>query len=274
MSAPATKIAQAAEWLRQATRVVVFTGAGASAESGIPTFRDQGGVWDRFSPEQFATPQGLWATSRSQPRLAAEFVLGLLEPIAAACPNGGHRAIAELERHLDVTVVTQNIDGLHQEASSSEVWEVHGSVFEIVTSEGDPLRRLSRRELGVVVEQLRRLLSDGFDEAAAWQALGPILGWSASGFYRPNIVLFGEPMAEPAWTRACQACDHCECLLAVGTSGVVYPAAMLPEQARSVGAKVITISPEPAFGEIWLDGTAAGTLPMLVAEAYGKARVS
>ena len=122
-------MAQADDWLRRAGKVVVFTGAGASAESGVPTFRDDAGFWQEFAPEEFAHWKGLLATALVRPRRLAEFVYAVLGPIAAAEPNAGHRAIASLEKHANVTVVTQNIDGLHQEAGSRRVLEVHGSLL-------------------------------------------------------------------------------------------------------------------------------------------------
>ena len=118
--------------LRRAKRVVVFTGAGMSAESGIPTFRDSDGFWQRFPPEQFASWRGLLQTALTSPHSVAEFVLNVVEPIAKAAPNAGHRAVAGLDRRVKTTVVTQNIDGLHQSAGSQDVLEVHGSLLEVV----------------------------------------------------------------------------------------------------------------------------------------------
>lgn len=272
VSTPSTLLNEAARRLRQAGHVVVFTGAGASAESGVPTFRDRGGVWDRFPPEQFATPQGLRDTALTHPRRVAEFVLGLIEPIAAASPNAGHFAVARMARHARVTVVTQNIDGLHQDAGSPEVHEVHGSLFEIVTLGGEPLRRVSRTQLRQVVTELRQVLQEPFTTARALEAVKPILGIGACGFHRPNIVLFGEPMAEPAWTLAADAAAGCDCMLTVGASGAVFPAASLPEEAHARGAEVIAIGPERTLATCWLKGSAAATLPTLVDAAFGTDR--
>ncbi|HVP11608.1 MAG TPA: Sir2 family NAD-dependent protein deacetylase [Phycisphaerae bacterium] len=268
MTGTPAELSLAAEWLRDAKKITVFTGAGASAESGIPTFRDEGGVWDRFPPEQFATPHGLLATALRHPRLVAEFLLGLIEPIAAADPNGGHLAVAELEKRAHVTVVTQNIDGLHQDAGSTKVHEVHGSLFEIVTLGGEPVRRVTRTQLRQVTARLKQSLARRFAPSKALRGVRPILGFNLHGLYRPNIVLFGEAMAEPAWTHAWQACEECECMLMVGTSGVVYPAAMLPERAKSAGAYIISVGLERTFCDIWLRGTAATVLPLLIREAY------
>ncbi len=269
MTTPSTDLKLAATWLRGAGHVVVFTGAGASAESGIPTFREEGGVWDRFPPEQFATPQGLHDMALTHPRRVAEFILGLVEPIAAASPNAGHFAVATMERRTRVTVVTQNIDGLHQDAGSSTVHEVHGSLFEIVTLDGEQLRRVSRAQLREVVAELRRTLQGPFTTARALEAVKPILGLGPVGFERPNVVLFGEPMAEPAWTASSEAAAACDCMLIVGTSGAVYPAALLPENAESAGARILAVGPDRTPAHLWLEGSAAAVLPVLVEAAFG-----
>lgn len=271
MSDRAENLARAADILRGAKHLVVFSGAGASAESGIPTFRDVDGLWQRFPPEQFATPHGLIAAATRMPHRAAEFVLALLEPIAAAEPNAGHRAAAALERHTRVTVVTQNIDGLHQAAGSTTVWEVHGSAFNVVSLAGDPIGVVPREQMRRVVADLHQAIEPEFDQAAALQAVRPILSFEPGGGRRPNIVLFTEAMAEPAWSQACAAADECDCMLLVGTSGVVYPAAMLPEQAKSAGADVIAVGPEsPGLCDVWLRGTSAEMLPALVKAALGE----
>src|SRR5262249_44213642 len=127
---------EAVNCLRRAERVVIFTGAGVSAESGIPTFRDAGGLWQKFPPEQFASWAGLLRTALLDPARLAEFLAAVLEPVAVAKPNPGHHAIAALEKHVLTTVVTQNVDGLHQEAGSTRVREIHGTFFEIVTWQG------------------------------------------------------------------------------------------------------------------------------------------
>ncbi len=132
----------------------MFTGAGVSAESGIPTFRDDEGFWQQFPVREFATWKGLVRTAIRRPRRLADFIHAVLHPIAVAKPNAGHRAIAEMEKHVGVTVVTQNIDNLHQEAGNTIVHEVHGSLFEVVTRRGRFIRLLSRRQLLQIAEAL------------------------------------------------------------------------------------------------------------------------
>src|SRR5262245_22170527 len=122
----------ACDQLRAARNIVAFTGAGISVASGIATFRDPSGLWNKFPPEDFANWRGLMRAALLQPRRLAEFLLSVLEPIARARPNAAHAALLELEQSRGLTVVTQNIDGLHQAAGSIRVLEVHGSILEIV----------------------------------------------------------------------------------------------------------------------------------------------
>lgn len=259
---------QAAEWLRNAKNVVVFTGAGVSAESGIPTFRDEGGFWNDFPPEQYATWPGILKAATAEPGKLAQFLLAVLEPIAEATPNAAHQAIADLEQHCSVTVVTQNVDGLHQLAGNTVVHEVHGTVFETVTLTGKFRSILSREELKRIVQDLRQPVSGMGGAFALMKRLTPLIGMDSGGGYRPNIVLFGATMAEPAWSQATSAAQECDLLICVGTSGMVYPAASLPDIARSSGANVISVDPLTARGQIWLQGTATAILPKLRDTAF------
>jgi NAD-dependent deacetylase len=269
MAAAHPSLPLAASWLRTAREVVVFTGAGVSAESGIPTFRDDDGFWRQFPVEEFATWKGLVGTAIRQPRRLAEFIHAVLQPIAVAKPNAGHRAIAGLEKHVSVTVVTQNVDNLHQEAGSTIVHEVHGSLFEVATRRGRFVRLLSRRELLRVADRLDRARRGWLVLLRVLLAVRPLAGVGLRGLHLPRIVLFGDAMAEPAWTKALEAARRCDCLIQVGTSGTVLPAAMLPMEAKSAGAKVITIDPNSGEGDVRLQETAATMLPRLVGAAFG-----
>jgi NAD-dependent deacetylase len=261
---------EAAGWLRAARRLVVFTGAGVSAESGIATFRDAAGFWRRFPPEQFATWGGLLKTATVHPTRLAEFLLEVLEPVALAAPNAGHRTIAQIEKHTQVTVITQNIDRLHHDAGSRTVHEVHGSLFEIISARGHFVRVLSRAEMLEIVHAIRRAERGHFSLPRLLLAIRPIYGLGAGVVHRPRIVLFGDAMAEPDWELAQAAAENCDCFLTVGTSGVVMPAAMLPHEARLQGAPVIGIGPEEGDSDIWLHGRAGEVLPRLVREAFGR----
>ena len=254
--------------LRKAKRVVVFTGAGISAESGIPTFRDADGFWQRFPPEHYATWNGLLTTVRTKPLSVAEFVLNVIEPVAKAEPNAGHQAIVRMEQRVKTTVITQNIDGLHQSAGSTEVLEVHGSLLEVVdTSTGELVHRFDRKDLMRIADCLHKYTSNQQSAETLLMELQQQYPWNWMGRHRPNVVLFGDGLPEAVWTRANQAVEECDVLLSVGTSGVVYPAAMLPDNAKAAGAFVVTIDPQPRSG-CWLEGNAGTVLPELIHDAY------
>lgn len=262
---------EAASWLASAKRVVVFTGAGVSAESGIPTFRDAVGFWSRFTPETFATWQGLLDTANTQPAELTRFLIALLEPIAAARPNPAHLAIAEMDKHASVTVITQNVDGLHQDAGSGRVLEVHGSLLEVVDQEQRRIRNLTRADLVKIVRRLQRAEAHPEKKDLLAWAIRPLASLTPPGGYRPRIVLFGDQMAEPDWSEALQAAEECDCFLTVGTSGTVMPAAWLPSRARVAGAMVIGVGPESGVGDTCLQGQAGEIMPKLVQAAFSDA---
>jgi len=259
----------AADILRNTRHVAVFTGAGVSAESGIATFRDADGFWQRFPPEDYANWAGLLKIAALQPRQFADFLLAVLEPVACAQPNAAHRAIAELERYVNVSVLTQNIDGLHQAAGSTVVREMHGTFFELISAtSGRFLRLVTRDEMRHVVDRIRSARDSALISVRLPAAIRPIFGPGEGGLHRPNLVLFGDAMAEPAWSQSLAAARECDVMLTVGTSGVVYPAATLPMEAKSSGAMVIQIDPTEPGGDLWLQGTATAILPHLVQTAY------
>jgi NAD-dependent deacetylase len=254
--------------LRGAERIVVFTGAGISAESGIATFRDADGFWQKYPPEQFATWDGLLNLSARNPAVLADFLLELLAPIARAEPNPGHLAIAALERYREVALITQNVDRLHQEAGSRSVREIHGTLFEVVSEDGNWLGNLSRSQLLKVVEAIQAAKADHFKTTSLALAVRPMLGLGPEGFYRPKLVLFGDGMNEPDWTESLAAAGDCDVFMTVGTSGMVFPAAMLPHEAARGGARCIAIDPAEESGDLWLPGTAGQILPELLEAAF------
>lgn len=184
-------------------KVVVLTGAGISAESGFSTFRDAGGLWEQYPVEKVATPEG-W---RENPSLVTQFYNGLREQLVAARPNRGHFAVAEMEQLWDVTVVTQNVDDLHERAGSSRVVHLHGELLKVCSSR-DPDDPRYRRTLSP--DRLRvepgELAGDG-------------------SLLRPWIVWFGE--AVPNLTMAAEAASQADAFVIVGSSLNVYPAAGL-----------------------------------------------
>lgn len=203
------------------TKLVALTGAGISAESGIPTFRDSNGLWEGYDVMQVATPEG-WAAN---PQLVLEFYNARRKKALEVKPNRGHEVLAELEKHFDVTIVTQNVDNLHERAGSSHVIHLHGSLFE------------SRSTL---------------DENLVYPIEGWQLNWGdrceKGSQLRPNIVWFGEmvPMMEVATEYAAKA----DIFIVVGTSMVVYPAAGLIHYVPYDTMKYIVDPKRPEVGNI------------------------
>jgi NAD-dependent deacetylase len=238
---------RAAERIAAARRVVVSTGAGMSRESGIPTFRDAlEGLWANFSPQELATEQGF----RANPRRVWSWYAERRRRIAACVPHAGHRALVELEALVPaLSVVTQNIDGLHQHAGSREVVELHGSI--------------RRAKCLDAHHPFTGTLPDA-GEAEADPPPCPLCGSPL----RPDVVWFGEMLPEAEMARAWALAEACDVLLVVGTSGTVWPAAELPHVAQRAGATVIEISPEPtevtAAADVYLKGPAGAVLPALI----------
>lgn len=210
----------ACERFRLARTIAVLTGAGVSAESGVPTFREaQTGLWARYAPEDLATPQ---AFSRN-PRMVWEWYQWRRQLVTEAVPNAGHLALAAMERRVPtLRVLTQNVDGLHQRAGSSQVVELHGNLFE---------DRCFRE--GVVLD---RVVESEEPPPRCPHCGGPV---------RPGVVWFGEPLPASAILEAEKICRAADFLLVVGTSGLVHPAAGLPARAKAAGAFVLEINPEP-----------------------------
>jgi NAD-dependent deacetylase len=234
---------QAAEWLRRAQRVAILTGAGISAESGIPTFRGAGGLWRNFRAEDLATPEAF----ARDPRMVWEWYDWRRQLIAAAQPNAGHVALAEWERRLPhVTLITQNVDGLHARAGSRRLWRVHGDIWTL------------------------RCVACGREEenhAVPLPELPPRC--TCGGMMRPGVVWFGEGLAEDVWAQAVDAAQRADVFFVVGTSARVYPAAGLVPSAQRAGARVVEVNVEESGVssgvDLLLRGPAAELLPRVTA---------
>ncbi len=247
----------AADAVRRADRIVVLSGAGISAESDIPTFRDtMEGLWARFDPRELATPEAFdrdpetvtrWYDHRRVRCLAAE-------------PNAGHRALVDLERRLTergggLTILTQNVDGLHQRAGSGEVVELHGSIT-----------RWRCTRTG------RRVTPDP-SPMTRFPPPSPHAADDPRAVLRPDVVWFGEMLPREALDRAEQVMQTCGCFLSVGTSSIVHPAAGFIDVALDAGVPVIEVNPGDTAASRRvthrLTATAGIALPRLVAAAFG-----
>jgi len=220
----------------------VLTGAGISAESGIPTFRGEDGLWRNYRAEQLATPEAFAA----QPEIVWEWYRWRRSIISQAQPNAAHRALVELERlSPEFLLITQNVDNLHRRAGSESIVELHGNIFGERCSEE-----------GVVVET----------EASADESLNRC---SCGALLRPDVVWFGEMLPPEALERAFNAARRCDLMLVVGTSALVQPAASIPLIAKESGAYVVEINRDPTPISTLVDdsilGLAGEVLPQLIA---------
>lgn len=229
------QIHDVASLIAGAKRLVAFTGSGISAESGIPTFRDPGGLWDRYDPDRLGTA-GV-ATMGSLTKEGREFLQEMLATLEGAMPNPGHLALAELERMgLLRTVITQNIDNLHWEAGNTRVIEVHGNFYRLRCLTCGSTFKLARgKELRSMMEQL--VTAEEGDMLELSQMMPRC---QCGGLTRFDVVHFGEPVQDfPEAELEAQSCDV---MLTLGTSGVVTPAALLPGYAKRAGAKIVEIN--------------------------------
>jgi NAD-dependent deacetylase len=240
-------VRRAADLLARARSGLALTGAGVSAESGIPTFRGEGGLWKKFDPVKVASidyfladPGAYWNVSRERGRIAL-----------AARPNPGHAALAELEAagHLSA-IVTQNTDGLHQDSGSKRVIEVHGSGRTVQCLDCGFRESRSEVQARLEVEMPPRCPSCG------------------GIFLKPTVVLFGEAMPQAAVQEAFALASEADVMLVVGSSLVVYPAAEIPLVAVRAGARMIVVNAEPTpfddLAEVVIPGRSGEVLPEIV----------
>jgi NAD-dependent deacetylase len=231
------------EWLRQARSVAVLTGAGVSAESGVPTFRGPQGLWKERRPEDLATP----AAFARDPKFVWEWYDWRRGVLAQVKPNPGHYALADLEKRVsNFTLITQNVDGLHELAGSRNVLCLHGSMWTL-------------RCLDCERERI--------DKRVPMPEIPPLC--ECGGMLRPGVVWFGEALPQTVWRDAEAAARASDLFLVVGTSAVVYPAAGLAQIAKSSGARVVEINiAETAISDgidSFLQGPSGELLPQLIA---------
>jgi NAD-dependent deacetylase len=231
-----------------AQSIAVLTGAGISAESGIPTFREVGtGLWAQYNPEELATPEAF----RTNPELVWDWYSWRRELISQSVPNPGHEALVKLESFLssqsrDFTLITQNVDGLHQRAGSRNIIELHGNI-------------MRTKCIGCDVKAVDDLLSlQG----------GTPRCYHCNGFLRPDVVWFGENLPKNVLDTAWNVANRCEIFMSIGTSGIVQPAASLPLIALKNEAVVVEINPNPTplspIANHSLQGQAGVLLPELI----------
>jgi len=235
------KIKAAARILNRSGRTAVSTGSGISRESGIPTFREADGLWNRYRPEELATREGFLR----DPGLVWRWYRERLLTAREKAPNRGHTALADLERLLPhFVLITQNVDNLHRRAGSTDVIELHGNI-----------------------ERYRCLAhSHPADFDPGWGDSPPRC--HCGSLIRPDLVWFGEALPEEALARAFEEAGRCDVFMLIGTSCLVQPAAMLPSVAKNAGARLIEVNVAPSaatyFVDIFLEGKSGEILPHLV----------
>lgn len=220
-SLPGADLDALVDRLRRARRITALTGAGVSAASGVPTFRGTGGLWKSFRAEDLATPDAF----ERNPRLVWEWYDWRRQAVSGCTPNRAHHVLASWSRALaGFTLITQNVDGLHEAAGADDVVRLHGSIWRL---------RCDRRgcTAGAPHDDRRTPLPE----------LPPRCDCGA--FLRPDIVWFGEPLDPAVLARAQAACD-CDVFLTIGTSAIVYPAAGLVGEAKVHGAYTVEVNPE------------------------------
>lgn len=251
--------------LRSADRIVVLTGAGASAESGIPTFRDAlTGLWERYDPTRLAAPEAFAA----DPDLVWGWYVWRRDLVARCSPNAGHEAVARMQAAIrarggTLDVLTQNVDDLHERAGAHDVVHLHGDIT-------------ASRCFDCGTPWVGRSAAGRHEPADVPEGGGrrtPPRCPECGGLIRPAIVWFGEMLPTVAWSRAEEAVKSADVLLTIGTSGTVYPVADLPRVARMSGARVVQVNPEATGLEPIVDddlrARAGEVLPPLVEAAFG-----
>lgn len=272
------------EKLHDCQKVVVFTGAGISAESGIPTFRDaQTGLWSKFNPQDVASTEAF----RKNPQLVWDWYVHRAEFVRNAEPNSGHKAVSTLQACVaDLSVITQNIDNLHQRAGTRNVLELHGSLFRLKafvdTDElfaGDTSPIICHICDGYAIFDECDPYASKEDLSAIELRAGPVPRCPGCGaLLRPDIVWFGEPLDIDILDSATRLADSCDLLICIGSSLEVQPAASIPVRAKCAGATIIEINPEPtslsSHADVFLQGKAAEILPAFVNMVWNNGETS
>jgi len=242
-------LSHAAKILARSRFAIAFTGAGISAESGVPTFRGSDGLWRKYRPEELATPEAF----KRNPALVWEFYRWRMRKILEARPNPAHYALAELEEMgILKAVITQNVDDLHREAGTKNIIELHGNIFRVRCTScpyRENLKASGRVREFVNSEDVPRCPRCG----------SPL---------RPDVVWFGEALPRDALERAFRLAEKADVVIVVGTSGLVYPAAYVPYIVKEHGGRVIEVNVERSgitpIADVFLRGKAGEILPKLV----------
>lgn len=235
------------ETAKSSNRIAVLTGAGISAESGVPTFRGEEGLWKKFRPEELANVNAFL----QNPALVWEWYVFRRKLIAEVKPNPGHSALVQIEKSIpEFWLITQNVDGLHRKSGNVRILELHGNIM------------------------ISRCMDCGVENDDLYlEFKGDIPRCQCGGLMRPGVVWYGEMLPEATLHQAFKAAEQCDLFLSVGTSAVVQPAASLPLIAKRAGAFVVEVNTEPTVISNELDelllGPSGEILPRLFQEVWG-----
>lgn len=221
--------------------VIALTGAGISVESGIPHFRGEDGLWSKYDPEIYANADGLLATFEAEPDKIVQFIDEFYSVLFDARPNAAHLVLAKLEnKGLLNCVITQNIDSLHQEAGSKNVFELHGNSYRLSCQNCQSKKHIPKNKLRQIVGLLRENKKSRIALLKIFNQFFPRC--YCGGRFRIDIVLFGEMLPQDVLEESYRRLGNCDLVLLIGTSGVVYPAAGMPLIAKQGGAKLVEIN--------------------------------
>lgn len=230
--------------LQPAKKIVFFTGAGISAESGISTFRGKDGIWNKMKPEELAS----FDAFMRNPDLVWEWYQHRREIINKVQPNAGHIAIADLEKYFEVSVITQNIDNLHRRAGSKTIFELHGNIERNFCIKCHTFYNSNDLEISGTAPKCSK----------------------CGGLVRPDVVWFGEMLPQDEFSNGERAAEWSDICFVVGTSAVVYPAAYIPQTAKRAGSYIVEINIEPTelsrYADYSLFGKAGEILPEILEE--------
>lgn len=241
---------EAAKLIAHSHFLIAFTGAGISAESGIPTFRGKGGLWEKYRVEEVATPEAF----KRNPKLVWDFYKMRMKLMKDARPNKAHLALAELEKmELLKAVITQNIDNLHREAGNKNVVELHGNIYRVRCTS------CTYKENLLESGRLEEVLKENLPKCPECGSL-----------LRPDVVWFGEPLPQETLKKVFKLAERADVCLVIGTSGQVFPAAYIPYIVKENGGYVIEINPKESgitpIADIFLKGLAGETMERLLAK--------
>jgi len=239
------KITTLAKLIKEAQKTVALTGAGISVESGIDPFRGKNGIWAKYDPEEYAHIDSFY----ENPAKIWQMLKELLTVIISAKPNQAHIGLAKLEEmgYLN-SIITQNVDGLHQAAGSKNVIEFHGNNRWLICLECNKRYKTNPDIINTIPPFCQ-----------------------CSGILRPDVVFFGEPIPQDAMVKATQKAKSCDLMLVIGTSAIVSPASEIPVLAKDNGAKIVEINPEPTpltgeIADLTIHEKAGTAIPLLINE--------